>query len=68
MIHVLPGMGADHRMYSAPAWQSLSDTRFIDWPALHGETSIAAIADRLINEARISKGDVVIGSSLSDRR
>jgi len=64
MIHVLPGMGADHRMYSAPAWHSFADTNFIDWPDYHGETSIAAIASRVISEARISEGDVVVGSSL----
>ena len=57
-------MGADHRMYSAPAWQSLANTRFIDWPDHHGETSIAAIANRVIAEAKISDGDVVVGSSL----
>ena len=64
MIHVLPGMGADHRMYSAPAWQRLADTHFINWPDHHGETSIAAIASRVIAEAKISEGDVVVGSSL----
>jgi len=64
MIHVLPGMGADHRMYSAPAWRSLADTQFVDWPDHHGETSIAAIASRVIAEAKISDGDIVVGSSL----
>ena|ERR1035437_5094098 len=64
MIHVLPGMGADHRMYSAPAWQSLADTHFFDWPDHHGETSIEAIASRVIAGAKISDGDVVVGSSL----
>jgi pimeloyl-ACP methyl ester carboxylesterase len=64
MFHVLPGMGADHRMYSAPAWQSLADARFLDWPVHHGETSVAAIADRIIAEAGIANGDIVVGSSL----
>ncbi|MBK9990368.1 MAG: hypothetical protein IPP19_06460 [Verrucomicrobia bacterium] len=64
MIHVLPGMGADHRMYAAPAWQCLASTRFLNWPAHHGETTIKAIADHVITEAGIRHGDIVIGSSL----
>jgi hypothetical protein len=64
MIYIFPGMGADHRMYSAPAWQSLTNTRFLDWPDHRGETSIATIAARIIAEAEISDGDVVVGSSL----
>jgi pimeloyl-ACP methyl ester carboxylesterase len=64
MIHILPGMGANHRMYSAPAWRSLPDARFLDWPVHHDETSIAAIATRVIDEAGILDGDIIIGSSL----
>lgn len=64
MIHVLPGMGADHRMYAAPAWQSLPSTRFHDWPVHRGESTIKAMAERVIAESGISDGDKVIGSSL----
>ena len=64
MIHLLPGMGADHRMFAAPAWQALPDARFHDWPEHRGETTIAAIADRVIAEARINDGDTVVGTSL----
>lgn len=64
MIHLLPGMGADHRMYAAPAWQTLPDTRALDWPEHRGETTIAAIANRVITEAGIREGDTIIGSSL----
>jgi len=39
MIHLLPGMGADHRMYPAP-WAALPNCRIHDWPAYHGEDSI----------------------------
>ena len=63
MIHVLPGMAADHAMYPA-AWQALPDSRFHDWPAHAGETSIAALAGRVAEEAGIRDGDVVIGTSL----
>jgi pimeloyl-ACP methyl ester carboxylesterase len=63
MIHVLPGMGADHRMYPPP-WQSLPDSRFHDWPAYAGEDSIAAMARRIMTEAGIADGDTLVGSSL----
>ncbi len=64
MIFLLPGMGADHRMYAAPAWQELPEVRALDWPAHRGEATIAALADRVIAEAGITDGDTVIGSSL----
>ncbi len=64
MLFVLPGMGADHRMYAAPAWRALPDARFLDWPEHWGEDSIAAMADRVIAESGITDGDTVIGSSL----
>jgi len=64
MIHVLPGMGADHRMFSDRAWHSLPDARFHDWPEHRGEATIPAIADRVIAEARINDGDTVVGTSL----
>ena len=31
MIHALPGMGADHRMYPEP-WSSLPEFAAHDWP------------------------------------
>ena len=64
MIHVLPGMGADHRMFSDCAWHSLPAARFHDWPEPHGEKTISAIAARVIAEAEIIDGDSVIGTSL----
>jgi pimeloyl-ACP methyl ester carboxylesterase len=57
-------MGADHEMYDAPPWQSLACTRFLDWPEYHAEVSIAAVADRVIEENAIPDGAIVIGSSL----
>lgn len=64
MIHLLPGMGADHRMYAAAAWRTLPDARALDWPEHHGETTIGAIAARMIAESGIREGDTIIGSSL----
>jgi hypothetical protein len=53
MLFLLPGMGADHRMYAAPAWQTLPEARLLDWPEHRGEATIAAIAARVIAEAGI---------------
>ena len=64
MIYLLPGMGADHRMYAAPAWHTLPQARALDWPAHGGETTITDIAARVIADAQIRDGDVIIGSSL----
>jgi pimeloyl-ACP methyl ester carboxylesterase len=64
MIYLLPGMGADHTMYNAPSWQGIKGARFLDWPEYHGETSIVAMADRVIEQAAIPDGAIVIGTSL----
>jgi len=64
MIHVIPGMGADHQMFSASAWRALPSAQFHDWPCYRGEKTISAIAERVISEAQIGDGDTVIGTSL----
>ncbi len=63
MIHVLPGMAADHAMYPAP-WHTLPESQFLDWPAYAGEDSITAIAARVADEAGVRDGDIIIGTSL----
>ena len=63
MIHALPGMGADHRMFPPP-WDSLPDWRAHDWPAYAGERTLADLATRLIATCCIRPGDVLIGASL----
>ncbi len=63
-IFVLPGMGADRGMYSAPSWQSIPGSRFLDWPEYRGESSIGAIANRLAQENAIVDGSAIIGTSL----
>ena len=63
MIYVLPGMGADGRMYG-DAWRTLTDCSFINWPVYDGEQSIAALALKVIAEQGIQSGDVVVGTSL----
>jgi len=63
MIYALPGMGADNNMYG-PAWRDLPNSVFLDWPTYRGEDSIASIAKRVVDEAKIVDGSVLIGSSL----
>ena len=62
-IIVLPGMGADSRMYSGP-WRSLPNATFVDWPEYGGERMIAQVAERVVKEFGIDDDEVVIGSSL----
>jgi pimeloyl-ACP methyl ester carboxylesterase len=63
MKYLLPGMGATSSMYSGP-WLSLSDSHALDWPEYRGETRIADVADRLIDEHGICSSDRIVGSSL----
>jgi pimeloyl-ACP methyl ester carboxylesterase len=63
MIYALPGMGADRRMYSG-AWKSLPNCTFLNWPPYAGESSISAVAKRIIAGQKIQADDIVIGSSL----
>lgn len=63
MIYILPGMGADKTMYR-DQWQSLENCTFLNWPSYNGEESLAAVAERMVNDAGISDGSVVVGHSL----
>ncbi|MBI4833667.1 MAG: hypothetical protein HY811_02450 [Planctomycetes bacterium] len=65
MIFLLPGMGANHKMYTeSEGWKELKDAVFPDWPKYNGETNFAAVAQRLIKEHKITSSDYVGGSSL----
>ena len=63
MIYLLPGMGADRRMY-AGQWRALPDAEFLDWPSYLGESTLRQVAERIIAEHDITPGDIVGGSSL----
>ena len=63
MIHALPGMGADHRMYSGE-WLGLPNFVAHDWSKHHGETTLAEIAKTMCEAKSICDGDVLVGSSL----
>lgn len=63
MIHALPGMGADRRMFPHP-WDELPDFIAHDWPRHQGEGTIADLAGRVVKAFGIRDGDIVVGSSL----
>lgn len=63
MIHALPGMGANRRMYSAP-WLILPNFVAHDWTAYSGEKSLADIAQSTCKARGIHDGDSLVGSSL----
>lgn len=63
MIHALPGMGADHRMYPAP-WSTLPSFIASDWPRYAGEITIEDIARSFCAANRVVDGDILVGASL----
>lgn len=63
MIHALPGMGADHRMYPAP-WTSIPDLVTHDWVRYSGEQSLSEVACSMCESCQIKDGDDLIGASL----
>ena len=63
MIHALPGMGANHRMYGEP-WPTLPGFVADDWPPYSGETTLEQIAQSFCEKRGVQDGDILIGSSL----
>lgn len=63
MIYILPGMGADSTMYRNE-WRQLPNATFLDWPPYLGETSLAEMARRIVDDHGIAEGSVVVGHSL----
>lgn len=63
MIHALPGMGADHRMYPAP-WGDLPGFVAHDWVRHAGETSLGDVARSMCEARGIRDGDILVGASL----
>jgi pimeloyl-ACP methyl ester carboxylesterase len=63
MIHALPGMGADRRMYPAP-WTDLAEFVADDWVRHSGERSLAEVARSMCEARGIRDGDTLVGSSL----
>jgi pimeloyl-ACP methyl ester carboxylesterase len=63
MIHALPGMGADHRMYPA-AWSALPEFTAHDWVRHAGEKTLPEVAVSMCASCDIRDGDTLVGSSL----
>jgi pimeloyl-ACP methyl ester carboxylesterase len=63
MIHALPGMGADHRLFPAP-WNTIPDIALHDWPHYEGEKTLAEVAHSLCRHFSIREGDSLVGVSL----
>lgn len=63
MIYLLPGMGADRRMYPAP-WSELPDCHVIEWPPYFGEPSLSAVAAAIASRHSFDQETWIVGSSL----
>jgi pimeloyl-ACP methyl ester carboxylesterase len=63
MMHALPGMGADRRMFPAP-WSGLPEWQAHDWVRHSGEASLAELAQSMCEARNIRDGDVLVGASL----
>jgi pimeloyl-ACP methyl ester carboxylesterase len=63
MIHAIPGMGADRRMYPV-AWLSLPEFSAHDWMPYADELSLADVARSMCEARSIEDGDIIVGSSL----
>lgn len=63
MIHALPGMGADARMYPAP-WTDVPGFVAIPWIRHSGERTLREVAVSMCVAHGIRDGDDLIGSSL----
>jgi len=63
MIHALPGMGADHRMYPEP-WGRLPGFKAHDWVMSPDIRSVRQLAEVMVEACGIADGDVLVGVSL----
>ena len=63
MLHALPGIGGDHRMYLAP-WTSLPGIVAHDWMPYAGESTLQQVAESMVRHLNIQDGDSLIGTSL----
>ena len=61
---LLPGMGANSKMYPVEKYSILQDVVFADWPKYNGEETLEAMAQSIIHHYDISSEMAVGGSSL----
>lgn len=57
-------MGADSTMYPKRSYEYLQNITFAEWPEYKNETSLQAVAERVIEQYEIHSNMVVGGSSL----
>ncbi len=57
-------MGANSKLYPKEKYKSLQEIIFANWPKYDGETSLEAVAKKIINQHQINNEMVVGGSSL----
>lgn len=62
-VYLLPGMGADERMY-VKSWRELEGVTFLNWGEYQGEKTIGEVADRLIKQYALDEDVIIGGSSL----
>lgn len=63
MIYLLPGMGADRRMYPAP-WDELPSSIVLEWAPYFGEQSLSAVAAAIGRRHSFDGETWIVGSSL----
>jgi pimeloyl-ACP methyl ester carboxylesterase len=63
MIYLLPGMGANSKMYQG-AWLDFNSATCIDWPSYKGDASLSELARRVAAQYRMKDNDILIGSSM----
>jgi len=61
---ILPGMGADSRMYPGKSYENIPSVIFAEWPEYQGEESIDQVAESVIENYHIKPDTTVGGSSL----
>jgi len=63
MIFLIPGLGADHRIYKNIKLGD-ADVTYVDWIEPHISDTLNSYAQRLIDHYHITPGSIVIGNSL----
>jgi pimeloyl-ACP methyl ester carboxylesterase len=63
MIHALPGMGADERMFPS-SWNKLPDFVTHNWKSCFGKKTLPAVAETICTTGAIGDGDSLVGASL----
>lgn len=63
-IALLPGLGADTRMYGSAYDGLVSEVLRVEWPSYEGEQTLGDMAERLLARGDLEDCDAIVGSSL----